>query len=428
MTYSLKRLLFLVLLSVALCTSCASQTNVNPVLSAVPSAHSHLKPSEAEACNPAKALASLRCGQAPSATFDNKGRLWVAWAFAGHVYVNYSDNEGITFSLPVAVNKSPEMISASAENRPKIKLDGKGRVHVSWTKPLAKRFTGDIRYSRSDDGGRSFIDPVTVNDNLDPIGHRFDSLGVNEEGRVYIAWLDKRDRETAEQRGDSYSGAALYYSYAEPGADTFKPNIKIADHSCECCRIALDIDPDGLPVLMWRHVYGNNIRDHALVSFLSPDKPDTPVRVSHEQWQIDACPHHGPALSISKEDRYHVVWFNDAKDKQGLFYAYSLDAGQSYSPPINFGDYTKTAAHPYVMVVGNNVYLSWKEFNGQETQVLVQQSKDGGKNWSLPKVVSTTSNASDHPLLMKNDSQVFLSWQTSNEGYHVIAIEEELIQ
>lgn len=80
------------------------------------------------------------------------------------------------------------------------------------------------------------------------------------------------------------------------------------------------------------------------------------------------------------------------------------------------------------MVVGNNVYLSWKEFNGQETQVLVQQSKDGGKNWSLPKVVSTTSNASDHPLLMKNDSQVFLSWQTSNEGYHVIAIEEELIQ
>lgn len=428
MTYSLKRLLPLVLLLVFMCTSCATETNLDQALSAVPTAHSHKKPSEAVACNSAKALPSLRCGQAPSATFDNKGRLWVTWVLGGHVYVNHSDDEGINFSPPVAVNRSPEMISARGENRTKIKVDGKGRVHVSWTKPLAKRFTGDIRYSRSDDGGRSFIDPVTVNDNRDPIGHRFDSLGVSNEGRVYIAWLDKRDRESAEQRGDSYSGAALYYSYAEPGADTFEANIKIADHSCECCRIALDIDPDGLPVLMWRHVYGDNIRDHALVRFRSPDKPDIPVRVSNEQWQIDACPHHGPALSISGDARYHAVWFNDAELKQGLFYANSEDNGQSYSPPVNFGDYNKTAAHPYVMAIGNRVYLSWKEFNGKETQILVQQSKDGGNSWGLPKVVSSTSNASDHPLLMKNDNQVFLSWQTSNEGYHVIAIEEEPIQ
>jgi len=428
MTYSLKRLLPLVLLLVFMCSSCATETTLNQDLSTAPALHNHQKPSEAAVCNPVKARLSLRCGQAPSATFDNKGRLWVAWAFDNHVYVNYSDDEGKTFSAPVAVNSSPETISARGENRAKIKVDGKGRVHVSWTKPLTKRFTGDIRYSRSDDGGRSFIAPVTVNDNRDPIGHRFDSLGVSDEGRVYIAWLDKRDRESAEQGGDSYSGAALYYSYAEPGVETFETNIKIADHSCECCRIALDIDPDGLPVLMWRHVYGDNIRDHALVRFLSPNKSDTPVRVSNDQWKIDACPHHGPALSISGDARYHAVWFNDAELKQGLFYAYSEDNGQSYSPPVNFGDYNKTAAHPYVMAVGNRVYLSWKEFDGKETQILVQQSNDGGNSWRLPKVVSSTSNASDHPLLIKNDRQVFLSWQTANEGYHVIAIEEESIQ
>jgi len=431
MTYSFKRFLSLSFLLVALGSpwaTGATGANIDQAWAAAPVTHHHEQSSGSIECGSAKALPSLHCGQAPSATFADKGRLWVAWAFGGHVYVNYSDDEGTNFSPPVAVNRTPEMISARAENRPKINVDKKGRIHISWTKPLANRFSGDIRYSRSDDGGRSFIDPVTVNDNHDPIGHRFDSLGVSDEGRVYIAWLDKRDRESAEQQGDSYAGAALYYTYAEPGADFFEPNIKIADNSCECCRIALDIDPDGLPVLMWRHVYGDNIRDHALVRFISPDKPDTPVRVSHEQWQIDACPHHGPALSISGEGRYHAVWFNDADDKQGLFYAYSEDAGQSYSPPVNFGDYNKRAAHPYVMVVGNRVYLSWKEFDGKQTQVLVQQSEDGGKSWGLSRAMASTSNASDHPLLIKNAAQVFLSWQTATEGYRVIPIQEELIQ
>ncbi|MCK5360520.1 MAG: hypothetical protein KAJ95_07825, partial [Gammaproteobacteria bacterium] len=44
---------------------------------------------------------TLKCGLAPSAAFDNNGRLWVAWAFAGHVYVNHSDDKAKSFSPPV---------------------------------------------------------------------------------------------------------------------------------------------------------------------------------------------------------------------------------------------------------------------------------------------------------------------------------------
>lgn len=378
----------------------------------------HHHSTEQAACS----LPSLHCAQAPSAAFAVNGRLWVAWAFGGHVYVNYSDDQGGQFSAPVAVNRVPEAISAGAENRPKIQVDGQGRVHLSWTKPLAKRFTGDIRYSRSDDGGQSFIDPVTVNDNRDQIGHRFDALGVSAEGHVYIAWLDKRDRERAAQQGIGYPGAALYYTHAAPGSDQFAANIKIADNSCECCRIALDIDPDGLPVMLWRHVYGDNIRDHALVHFLAPDTAGTPVRVSHDQWKIDACPHHGPTLSINTDGRYHAVWFNDAEERKGLFYAHSADAGQHFSAPVSVGRYDRRASHPSVLAVADKVYLSWKEFDGRETQILLQQSDDAGQSWGIPIVLASTSGASDYPLLMKHGSRVFLAWQTAVEGFRVLPV------
>ena len=41
-----------------------------------------------------------------------------------------------------------------------------GRIFVSWTTPLEKRFTGHVRFSVSNDNGKHFSDPIIVNDNL----------------------------------------------------------------------------------------------------------------------------------------------------------------------------------------------------------------------------------------------------------------------
>jgi hypothetical protein len=38
--------------------------------------------------------------------------------------------------------------------------------------------------------------------------------------------------------------------------------------------------------------------------------------------------------------------------------------------------------------------------------------------------VAGTADASDHPLLVANDSQVFLSWMTRTDGYRLLALED----
>lgn len=359
---------------------------------------------------------------AATATFDANGRLWLASVKDGHVTVSHSDDRGKTYSAPVMVNLEREYIAADGENRPKILVGGNGNVYVSYTSPSEVPFAGNVRFSRSVDGGKSFSGPITVNDNLDPITHRFDSMAINGRGQVYIAWLDKRDNVAASKKGEKYSGIAVYYAVSDDEGKSFRPNVKVTDHSCECCRVAMATDTDGYPVIAWRHVYDTNIRDHALVRL---DGKMAPVRLSHENWNIAACPHHGPSLSIAPDGVYHATWFSNAPQQYGLFYAHSADHGKTFSTPLSFGNFEAQPAHPSVFSLGSRVYLAWKEFDGERTGILGMRSGDGGKTWSAPEKLATTNDVSDWPLLIGENNRVYLSWNTKNEGYRLIEIGRE---
>ena len=376
-------------------------------------------------CDKQDARPSLSCAKAPSAVFDENGKLWLAWVFGEHVYVNYSNDKGKTYSTPVVVNRVAENIYAMGENRPKIVIASNGHIYISWTQKLSGRFSGHIRFSRSTDEGKHFSDPIIVNDHLVVTSHRFEALAVNKKGDIYLAWLDKRDLLTAKKAGQPYNGAAVYYAVSTDGGITFRTNEKIIDNSCQCCRVAMAIDNDQLPVVLWRHIFGDNIRDHALVKFDNQLKAGEVVRVSHDQWQVEACPHHGPDISIADDGGYHLVWFNNAPERHGLFYANTFDQGKNFSTPINFGDYKKQAAHPQVLSLGKAVFLAWKEFDGKQATLLMMASSDSGKTWSEPQVLEKTSSNSDHPLLINDGKKVYAVWHRRGQDYQLFPLNND---
>ena len=51
--------------------------------------------------------------------------------------------------------------------------------------------------------------------------------------------------------------------------------------------------------------------------------------------------------------------------------------------------------------------------------VNLMTSKDDGLTWSPPRTIATTSDASDHPLLVSDGRQYYLSWMTKAEGYRI---------
>ncbi|MCK5334739.1 MAG: exo-alpha-sialidase [Gammaproteobacteria bacterium] len=365
------------------------------------------------------------CAKTMTSTFDSKGRLWSVWTNSQHLYVNHSDDNGKSFSQPVKVNKISEDISARNEHRPKIKASDSGIIYLSWTIKLKKRFTGHIRFSKSTDNGTSFSQPVTINDNLDIIGHRFDALSVNKKGHIYISWLDKRDQQLAIKAGKKYNGAAAYYAVSTDDGASFSKNKKIADNSCECCRMAMDIDNNDLPVIAWRHIYGDNIRDHSIVSFSKTNTPLKPNRLSHDLWKIKGCPHHGPSISINQNNRYHTVWFNNAIKRHGIFYAHSDDQGKSFSNPVSIGDYEKRASHADVKATNNTVYIVWKEFHAPYSKIFIMISEDQGISWNKKRLIAKTTKTTDYPFLISHNNNVLVSWHIPGNKYKLIPINKK---
>ena len=115
---------------------------------------------------------------AVTVAFDRTGRLWRARVHDGQVWLDRSPDRGQRFGEAVAVNNLPERIAADGENRPKLAFGPAGEVYVSWTQSLEVAFSGNVRFTRSLDGGRHFSAPLTVNDNREDISHRFDSMLV----------------------------------------------------------------------------------------------------------------------------------------------------------------------------------------------------------------------------------------------------------
>lgn len=359
----------------------------------------------------------------PTAAFDRDGRLWLAWVEGAHILVSHSADQGLTFAPAVRVTGDAETIDANSESRPKLAFNEAGDVLLSWTRSGRAPFTGDIRFSRSADGGQTFTAPVTINDDGMETGHRFDALHVSPAGQIYLAWIDKRDGDRAVAAGQAYAGAALYYAVSADGGRTFQPNRKIKDHVCECCRLAIDFDHGGSPVMVWRDVIDGTTRDHGILRFEDPVTHGVPRRATADGWKIDACPHHGPSLSIASDGTYHMTWFTgEGPDGAGAFYARSTDQGDTFSPPLRIGA-RDTQGHAVVLSRGSRVVVAWKVLvPPASVAIQVMQSDDAGLTWGAPVEVARTEARSDHPFLLARGSDVLLSWFTSAEGYRLLPI------
>ena len=232
---------------------------------------------------------------------------------------------------------------------------------------------------------------MTLNDDGVETGHRFDTLVVGADGRIVVAWIDKRDLEQASRDGRKYDGAALYYAVSRDEGRTFERNRKLKDGICECCRLAPAVEPGGRVALFWRDILPGGIRDHVL-GWIGQDSAAGPVtRVAHDGWAIDACPHHGPSLAISTDGMYHAVWFTGAGPAgPGAFYARSADRGHSFSEPRRVGQ-PSAQSHAVVFAESRRVWLAWKQSTSpQATGVFVQRSDDDGATWGPAQEIAAT--------------------------------------
>ncbi|MDX1429261.1 MAG: sialidase family protein [Rhodothermales bacterium] len=326
----------------------------------------------------------------PTVAVSSDGRMSaVGWmredADGWNVYVSTFEI-GEEPGAPVRVNHAAGNASPHDEAPAQVAFGPDGEIYVAWANRIdveGRRFpASNLLFSRSIDGGKTFSTEKAVNSdyNEPPSSHTFHNMIVLRDGTIIVSWIDSRARDRhAREHGSSPSTgtpratdahAAMHGVGATKVADTPGPQIRIArsvdnglsfretavvdDNSCPCCRTALTSGPGGEVYLGWRHVFENGDRDIVVARSDDGGRTFGPmVRVAEDGWNIDACPHAGPALAVGEDDRLHVAWFTGAQDQPALYHTRSDNRGESF-----------TARTP----IAQGVPMAYAEMSGGDNQ------------------------------------------------------------
>ena len=166
-----------------------------------------------------------RCAPTAEPAFARDGTLWLVFPVGDKVYVASSRDAGASFSPAViAATVTGAVIDANGEARPKIAALPNGTLLVSYTARPEKSYDGAISLVRSTDGGKTFSAPEPL---LDSIGQRFDIFLVSPKGRLYAAWLDKRDAAAAKQAGEVFAGSGIAVGWSDDGGKSWSLGIQV---------------------------------------------------------------------------------------------------------------------------------------------------------------------------------------------------------
>ena len=361
----------------------------------------------------------LECANAATPFFANDGKLLLAWTAGGVVSVAQSMDGGKTFSPSVKIAEHGKSLDTGSDARPQIVSDSKGNVFLAYAFFKDANWNAQINTVRSLDGGNTFGTPEPlVRDNS---SQRFPSVLIKPDNTIFISWIDKRLVAAANQGAKSRLGGSIAYSSSTDSGKTFQTEKIANESSCECCRIGASLDPKNQVAIAYRAIFTGGIRDQA--SQVINTKGAGPIRrVADDDWKTDACPHHGPAIAVSGSGKFHVAWYTQGTKRSGVFYANSINQGATYSKPSKIGAEGSNVARPYLLASGVQVWMAWKEFDGTQSSIYLKQSDDDGLTWSKAKLISKTTGYSDHPLLLKRERDIYLSWLTRTDGYQLLQV------
>lgn len=231
------------------------------------------------------------------------GTLYVVYGKGSDAFCIRSQDDGDTFSLPVAVNHRPHTVTVGGERGPKILVTEDGTLHVIWIGDYRKG--GGVWYTRSRDAGRTFEPERNLEDR--PFG--CDGAAITGKGRdLYAFWLDGRGKNDAE---NPVTGT-LVMAVSHDGGATWSPSEEVrydfAGRPCACCRLEARTGPGDVVTVVFRSGY-RNIRDFYLLRSRASELPIMRAqRASSDEWKLEGCPMMGASFITMEDGSSFMAW------------------------------------------------------------------------------------------------------------------------
>jgi len=343
-------------------------------------------------------------------------RVAAVWAATGprgtDIYLATSDDGGAHFGSPIRVNDIEGEATANGEQPPRVTMHGRDLSVLLVSK---RSGTAAIRTAFSTDGGRTFAASRTIT----PAGvtgvRGWESATISDEGVIHAAWLDGRN---AAPSTAPHAPGAHHHAGGDMRQDIYHATWRgtdapveglVATNVCFCCKTAVVSRGDEVFVA-WRHLFEGGVRDIAVARSTDGGRTfSPPVRVSADNWKIDACPDDGPAMALTPDGRLHVVWptlVNDPdKARLGIFHAVSADAGSTFSSRERIDGARGTdPAHPRLILdADGQPVFAWDELTAGRRQVALRHGRG-------PVQVISTGRAASYPAIAGAGENLVAAW------------------
>lgn len=306
-------------------------------------------------------------------------------------------------------------IEPHGEAPPQVVVGPDSTLYALYTvgKDVGERYPASaLRFAGSTDGGRSWSEPVTVNEGPAFGAHSFHAITAGNGTDVYATWLNNDPTE-----------GGVWFRHSPDQGRTWEPARRIvAGPACPCCRTAVAVASTGRIHVAWRGISETSVRDIQVIH--SDDQGvswSAPVSPRADGWVFNGCPHAGPSLRVDAKDQVHIGWWTGATSGPGVWYARSVDGGERWSAqPID----TATGApvsHVQLAVRHGEIAVAWEGGRGPLPAIFLRHSLDDGVRFSPAEQLSTDGVAATFPVLGLYGDSVLVAWtQVGDSAYRAL--------
>jgi hypothetical protein len=215
------------------------------------------------------------------------------------VVVARSDDGGRSFGEPVALPFTGRL-SLGQRRGPRIAVSDEAVVVAAVTGAVGGGKDGDVVVTRSTDRGRTWSPPMVINDVPAAAREGLHALAAGADGRVVAAWLDLRA-----------GGTRVYSAVSSDAGATWQPDTLVHASSsgavCECCHPSIAIGTGGEVAVMFRNSVGGN-RDMYVARSDDGGRFGAAVKLGRGTWELNACPMDGGGLVVGPRGELTAVW------------------------------------------------------------------------------------------------------------------------